>query len=52
MAQVDSENSTAMPAASTRRRFLSQAAAVTAGSAALGVAPSPARNSRRLYASP
>jgi hypothetical protein len=38
MAQVDSENSTAMPAVSTRRRFLSQAAAVTAGGAAFGVA--------------
>ena len=38
MAQVDSENSTAMPVASTRRRFLSQAAAVTARGAALATA--------------
>ena len=38
MTQVDSENSTAMHVASTRRRFLSQAAAVTAGGAALGMA--------------
>jgi hypothetical protein len=38
MAQVDSENSTAMPAVSTRRRFLSQAAAVTAGGAVLATA--------------
>ncbi|MCK1682161.1 hypothetical protein IVA87_22765 [Bradyrhizobium sp. 147] len=38
MAQVDSENSTAMPVVSTRRHFLSQAAAVAAGSAALGAA--------------
>jgi hypothetical protein len=35
MAQVNSENSTAMPAVSTRRRFLSQAAAMTAGGATL-----------------
>jgi len=35
MAQVDSENTTAMPVVSTRRHFLSQAAVVTAGSAAL-----------------
>ena len=38
MAQVDSENSTLMPAVSTRRRFLSQAAAVTAGGAAFATA--------------
>jgi hypothetical protein len=38
MAQVDSENTTPMPAVSTRRRFLSQAAAVTAGGAALATA--------------
>src|SRR5438270_13234171 len=38
MAQVDSENSTAVPAVSTRRRFLSQAAAVAAGGAALATA--------------
>src|SRR5882757_3885718 len=38
MAQVDSENITSMPADSTRRRFLSQAAAVAAGGAAVGMA--------------
>jgi hypothetical protein len=38
MAQVDSENITAVPAVSTRRRFLSQAAAVTAGGTALATA--------------
>jgi hypothetical protein len=38
MTQVNSENSIAMPVVSTRRRFLSQAAAVTAGGAALGLA--------------
>ena len=38
MAQVNSENSTAMPVVSTRRRFLSQAAAVTAGGVALATA--------------
>jgi hypothetical protein len=41
MAQVDSENTTAMPAVSTRRRFLSQAAGVAAG----GTALAPATNS-------
>jgi hypothetical protein len=35
MAQVDSENTTALPAVPTRRRFLSQAAGVAAGSAVL-----------------
>lgn len=38
MAQVNSENSIAMPAVSTRRRFLSQAAAVTAGGATVAMA--------------
>jgi len=38
MAQVDSENSTAMPVGSTRRRFLSQTAARTAGGAVLATA--------------
>jgi hypothetical protein len=38
MAQVDSENSISMPAVSTRRHFLSQAAAVTAGGAVLATA--------------
>jgi hypothetical protein len=38
MAQVDSENTTAMPAVSTRRRFLSQAAGVAAGGTALVLA--------------
>jgi hypothetical protein len=46
MAQVDSENSTAMPAVSTRRRFLSQAAAMTAGSAALATALSTGSSAR------
>jgi hypothetical protein len=38
MARADSDNSIAFPAVSTRRRFLSQAAGVTAGSAALALA--------------
>ena len=38
MAQVDFENTTTMSVVSTRRRFLSQAAAVAAGGAALGAA--------------
>ncbi len=38
MAQVDSENSIAVPAASTRGRFLSQAAGVAASGAALTLA--------------
>jgi hypothetical protein len=45
MAQVNSENSTAMPVISTRRRFLSQAAGVAAGGAVLALAaelPAPA----------
>jgi hypothetical protein len=41
MDQVDSENSIAMPVESTRRRFLSQAAGVTAGSAVLALATIP-----------
>lgn len=45
MAQVDSENSITRPAVSTRRRFLSQAASVAAGSAVLATGatiPAPA----------
>jgi hypothetical protein len=42
MAQVDSENSTAMSVAPTRRRFLSTAATLAAGGAALAVAIPPA----------
>jgi hypothetical protein len=45
MAQVDSENTTAMPVVSTRRRFLSQAAGVAAGGTALAlvaIPPAPA----------
>jgi hypothetical protein len=38
MAQVDSENSIAMPVAPTRRRFLSQAAGVAAGGTVLALA--------------
>jgi hypothetical protein len=38
MAQVDSENSIALPVVSTRRRFLSQAAGVAAGGTALALA--------------
>jgi hypothetical protein len=41
MAQVNSENSTAMPAVSTRRRFLSQAAGVAAGGAVLALGTIP-----------
>jgi hypothetical protein len=42
MAQVDSENSTAMPVDPTRRRFLSTTATLAAGGAALGLAIPPA----------
>jgi hypothetical protein len=42
MAQVDSENSTATPVAPTRRLFLSTAATLAAGGAALGLAIPPA----------
>jgi hypothetical protein len=44
MAQVDSENSTAMPVVSTRRRFLSNAAGIAAGGTllALAIPPVPA----------
>jgi hypothetical protein len=42
MAQANSDNSTPMPAVSTRRRFLSQAAGVAAGGAALALAIPPA----------
>jgi hypothetical protein len=51
MAQVDSENSIAMPAVSTRRCFLSQAAGVAAGGAALGAGlplPAPAATPQGL----
>jgi hypothetical protein len=41
MAQVDSENTTAMPVVSTRRRFLSQAAGVAAGGTVLALATIP-----------
>jgi hypothetical protein len=41
MAQVDSKNTTAAPVDQTRRRFLSQAAGVAAGSAALALATIP-----------
>src|SRR5258708_30670117 len=41
MAEVNSENSTAVPAVSTRRRFLSQAAGVAAGGTALALATIP-----------
>lgn len=41
MAQVDSENTTALPIATTRRRFLSQAAAVAAGGSALALSVQP-----------
>jgi hypothetical protein len=41
MAQVDSENSTAMPVVSTRRHFLSQAAGAAAGGAVLALAAIP-----------
>ena len=41
MAQVDSENSTAMPADPTRRSFLSTAAGVAAGSTVLALATIP-----------
>jgi hypothetical protein len=41
MAQVNSDNSTLMPAVSTRRHFLTQAAGVTAGSAVLALATIP-----------
>ncbi len=41
MAQVDSENSIAMPAAPTRRHFLSTAVGVAAGGAALALATIP-----------
>jgi hypothetical protein len=42
MTQADSENTTAMPVAPTRRRFLSTAATLAAGGAALGLAIPPA----------
>jgi hypothetical protein len=41
MAQVNSENSTPMPVASTRRRFLSRAAGVAAGGTVLALAAIP-----------
>jgi hypothetical protein len=41
MPQANSENSTSMPAVSTRRRFLSQAACVAAGGTVLALATSP-----------
>jgi hypothetical protein len=41
MAQVDSENSTALPADPTRRRFLSNAAGVAAGGTVLALATIP-----------
>jgi hypothetical protein len=48
MAQVDSENSTAIPADPTRRRFLSNAAGVAAGGAILALAESrPSRSQPR-----
>ncbi len=43
MAQVDSENSTALPAVSTRRSFLSQAAGVAATGTAIALAALPER---------
>jgi hypothetical protein len=42
MAQVDSENSTALPVDPTRRRFLSTTATLAAGSAAVALAIPPA----------
>jgi hypothetical protein len=42
MAQVDSENTTALPVATTRRRFLSTTATLAAGSAAVVLAIPPA----------
>jgi hypothetical protein len=41
MAQVDSENSTAMPVVSTRRHFLSQAAGLAAGGSVLAMGQIP-----------
>jgi hypothetical protein len=41
MAQANSDNSTPMPAVSTRRRFLSQAAGVAAGGTVLALATIP-----------
>jgi hypothetical protein len=41
MSQADSTNSTPMPAAATRRRFLSQAAGVAAGGTVLALATIP-----------
>src|SRR6202171_2856127 len=41
MAQAKTDNSTTMPAVSTRRRFLSQAAAVAAGGSILALATIP-----------
>src|SRR5664279_968214 len=40
MAQADSNSTTPAPVDQTRRRFMSQAASVAAGSAALAMAPS------------
>jgi hypothetical protein len=52
MAQADSNNSTPIPAVSTRRRFLSQAAVVAADGAVLGMALPDARSRRSAWASP
>jgi len=52
MAQVNSENSTSMPVDQTRRRFLSQAAGVAAGSAALAMATIPPALATVASASP
>jgi hypothetical protein len=53
MAQADSKNSTVAPVAPTRRRFLSQAAGVAAGGAALALAtipPAPASTLDPVFA--
>ena len=52
MAQVDSENSTALPADPTRRRFLSNAAGVAAGGAVLALATIPPAPASAAPASP
>jgi hypothetical protein len=51
MAQVNSENSTAMPVDQTRRRFLSQAASVAAGGAVLALATIPTASAAAAPAS-
>ena len=50
--RADSENSTSMPVDQTRRRFLSQAAGVAAGSAVLAMATIPPALAAAVSASP